>query len=217
MENNPVRVTPVYPCQQLSVAKGEELTAESIPWERFVAVELVDTVTVQSPLERTQVRACWTTEHLHIRFTCWDSYIHSTYTMRDEPLYEQDVVEVFIDERGEGTRYMELEVSPYNVIFDAMIENDGNGRLLQVDTSWDMQDLVTNVQVDQLGRILYDIRIPSASFDQPLAAGRSYRVNFYRIDELRGVREYQAWSPTGAVQFHLPAAFGTLVLESSAL
>ena len=54
---------------------------------------------------------------------------------RDEPLYEEDVVEVFIDPFGGGTTYYEFEVSPRGVLFDALIHNtlDGNK---EVDTAW---------------------------------------------------------------------------------
>ncbi len=38
---------------------------------------------------------------------------------RDDPLYTQDVVEIFIDADADGRTYDEIEVSPHNVVFDA--------------------------------------------------------------------------------------------------
>ncbi|WP_165822652.1 carbohydrate-binding family 9-like protein [Paenibacillus montanisoli] len=194
----------VYVCKKAS-AEGE-ISGE---W-----VELRDTVSAEAPAEWTKVRCGWTTDALLIQFLCGDSHIVSDYTERDEPLYNQDVVEVFIDEAGSGTGYLELEVSPRNVVFDARIANDGSGTL-GIDTSWDIEGLHTNVSEVEAGVRLYDIRVPAGSFAQPLEAGQRWRVNFYRIDENRaGVREYQAWQPTGLVNFHKPDRFGTLLFEN---
>lgn len=77
---------------------------------------------------------------------------------------------------------------------------------------WDFVGLLTNVHSDAPGRLIYEVQIPACNFDLPFRAGLQWRANFYRIDEnLDGLREYQAWQPTGAVNFHVPAAFGTMV------
>ncbi|WP_308636862.1 carbohydrate-binding family 9-like protein [Paenibacillus silvisoli] len=194
----------VYACKRMDAEGG--ISGE---W-----AELRDTVSGVKPAEWTKVRCGWTADALHIQFRCGDGHIVSDYTERDEPLYNQDVVEVFIDEAGSGTGYLELEVSPRNVVFDARIANDGQGTL-GIDLSWDIEGLRTEVNETSPGEWLYDIRIPAGSFTRPLEAGQRWRVNFYRIDENpAGVREYQAWQPTGLVNFHKPARFGTLVFEN---
>ncbi|MCZ8522549.1 MULTISPECIES: carbohydrate-binding family 9-like protein [Paenibacillus] len=190
--------------------KGNGLT---LPWPCIERAGLVDAVTGLPPAERTEISVCWNPDHVYVRFYCQDRYTKSSYTQRDEPLYEQDVVELFIDEQGEGTEYLEIEVSPNNVIFDAMIRHDGIDLMLECNTAWNMEGLVTSVYREAEDRLVYDIRLPAGAFLHPLTAGTRWRVNFYRIDEQPdGRREYQAWSPTGAAQFHRPLAFGWLVL-----
>ncbi|MBP3964988.1 carbohydrate-binding family 9-like protein [Paenibacillus lignilyticus] len=192
----------VYECKQIS-----ETNVIDSEW-----MLLRDTVSGDAPTEWTKVRCGWTADALLIQFLCEDEHIVSDYSERDEPLYNQDVVEVFIDEDGRGTHYIELEVSPRNVVFDARITNDGSGSV-GIDTDWDIEGLHTEVSEVQAGQWRYDIRIPASTFKQPLEAGLRWRVNFYRIDERRGgIREYQAWQPTGLVNFHQPQRFGTLVL-----
>ena len=156
---------------------------------------------------------CWSPEYLHIRFVCQDDYVVSDFTERDQPLYEQDVVELFIDEHGDGRNYIELEVSPHNVIFDALIHNNGDGSELITDVTWQLEGLQTAVEVDRQGHRVYLIHIPAINFKSPLMKGVCWKVNVYRIDEnVQGEREYQAWKPTGAVNFHIPARFGHLQL-----
>lgn len=195
--------TSVYACRRWNEQEG---------WESHAWVQLSDTVSGEAPAEQTQVRCGWTAEALLIQFLCEDSHIVSDFTQKDEPLYNQDVVEVFIDERCIGTGYMELEVSPRNVVFDARIGNIDN-RAVDIDLGWNIDGLETSVNRIESGELLYEIRIPAAgNFETKLEEGIRWKVNFYRIDEsVDGVREYQAWQPTGAVQFHMPGKFGTLL------
>jgi len=183
------------------------------PWEQIVGVELVETVTGQSCTDTTTVRSYWWEDMLCFQFVCLDPYAVSDFTQHDDPLYEQDVIEIFIDELGTGKRYIELEVSPNNVIFDAIIHNDGTGTITETDLAWNVSNLQTYV-VKENDTLVYYVVISSENFDQPLTHDRSLNVNFYRIDEKEdGTREYQAWSPTGAIQYHLPEKFGTLILQ----
>ncbi|MFB9329025.1 carbohydrate-binding family 9-like protein [Paenibacillus aurantiacus] len=201
----------VYRCNKIPARGPQYRSPKSIPWHLFDSVPLVDTVTCAPPLEPTRVSACWDEEFLYFRFVCQDAYMISDFTERDDPLYDQDVVEIFIDETGAGKEYMEIEVSPNNVIFDAMIENGGKGDIVYGNRSWNIDGLETEVAETAGSLRIYDIRIPMAAFRKPAEAGDCWRANFYRIDEQEdGTREYQAWSPTGVVNFHLSQMFGSL-------
>lgn len=196
---------PIYLCEQL----GTDQPA-GIPWDQIAPVLLVDTVTGSLVKEPTEVRACWTTEAWHIQFRCKDSYAIPHYENRDDPLYEQDVVEVFIDMSGEGRRYIEIEVSPFNVIFDAWIERAEDGRI-EADTSWNMEQLGTSVVLEESYGRIYELRLPWGDFAPAPVEGTEWRVNLYRIDEQPDrTREYQAWGPTGKVNFHIPSHFGRM-------
>lgn len=200
-----------YLCQEIP-KKWRTGRQDAVPWHLFEPFELVNTVTGMPVLEKTVLRACWSPDFLFVQFICEDRHIASDFLNRDDPLYEQDVVELFFDEHGNGTHYLELEVSPRNIVFDARIENDGSGNTTRTDKEWDFVGLRTNVHSDASGRLVYEVQIPAYNFDLPFRTGLHWRANFYRIDEnLDGWREYQAWSPTGAVNFHVPAKFGTMI------
>ncbi|MHA0857734.1 carbohydrate-binding family 9-like protein [Paenibacillus sp. CMAA1364] len=185
---------------------------ESLDWSNAQVISLTDTATGLPSREDTKVQACWNTDHLFIRFVCEDAHVVSDYVKRDDPLYEQDVVEVFIDEDGTGKEYLELEVSPNNIVFDAIIQNDGHQSIVGSDKSWEFRGLHTSVARDDADQLVYFIQIPSTNFKKPLQIGLQWKVNFYRIDEcVQGIREYQAWQPTRAINYHIPSKFGTML------
>ena len=61
------------------------------------------------------MRACWSESHLYVGFYCVDADIWGTYAARDDPLYEEEVVEVFLCPSGDLRHYFEIEVSPRRV------------------------------------------------------------------------------------------------------
>jgi len=96
-------VPDVYRCRQARFARpggGEE----AIDWSGCDTVRLADTATGLPPREETQVRCCWSAERFYVRFVCRNSHTVADFVSRDDPLDEQDVVELFIDEDRAGVR-----------------------------------------------------------------------------------------------------------------
>ncbi|MFC4810559.1 carbohydrate-binding family 9-like protein [Paenibacillus sp. GCM10023250] len=195
----------VYRCRYAALSADG-----SVQWAEIASVLLTDVSTGAAPALRTAVQACWTGSDLWFRFECEDDHVVATMTGHDDPLYEEDVVELFLDEDGDGTTYYELEVSPRNVVFDARIRNDLAGSKM-IELEWHAAGMTTDVREDGPLRI-YEIRLPLANFGRLPADGTAWRWNAYRIDEDRsGERRYWAWRPTGAVNYHIPERFGTLL------
>ncbi|MNZ95414.1 hypothetical protein D3C78_1145610 [compost metagenome] len=202
----------VYRCESIPAMQADIALAQ-LPWHMLPTVRLVDNVTGMPCSEHTDVKACWSTDALYFQFVCRDHLVVSQFEQRDDPLYLQDVIEVFLDEEGEGLHYMELEISPHNVIFDAKITNDGFGKITATDLAWNFESLQTEVYASAPNQFTYYISIPASNFHSPLLPGKEFKANFYRIDEQHdGTREYQAWCPTGAINFHLSQFFGTMIL-----
>jgi hypothetical protein len=177
------------------------------------------------PYQPTAFRACWTDTCLVLAFRCIDRDIWSTFTQRDEFLCAEEVVEAFLSPDGDLTRYCEFQISPRNVIFDALIHNpDLHRATMTIDTSWNCEGLETAVCIcGTLERRTdvdlwwsAEIAIPFASLRRgrkPLS-GDVWRCNFYRIDA-GPPQEFTAWSPTNETppNFHVPARFGQIVFE----
>jgi hypothetical protein len=148
---------------------------------------------------------------LLVRFDGRDRGVVATLTGRDDPLWKEDVFEVFLSPHDPPTTYYEFEVNPLGALFDARIESpEGQRETMSVDVSWDCPGLSARVRRRE-GRWSALLTIPLAPMGGESAT--AWRANFYRID--RGERdEYSAWSPTGAdpPDFHRPERFGYLTL-----
>lgn len=166
------------------------------------------------PLQATLVRAAWDEEALHVRFECEDRDAWGTFQKRDDPLWQEEVVEVFLAPGEEDpVDYAEFEVSPLGVVFDARIHNPTSMRKdMTADVMWDCPGLRWQVGRGEAKQDWWaELVIPWPG----LAAGRPrlWRANFYRVERPRdGEAEYSAWSPTltSPADFHKPARFGVL-------
>ena len=173
------------------------------------------------PRLATSVAAFYDDEYLSILFSSSDDLVRSTLFAHDAPLYEEDVVEIFITP-DVLERYYELEVSPRGTVFDARVDSpDGERATMHVDRAWNCEGLVAAVRqvTESHGSTTVDtiVRIPFAALERNTPeAGETWRANFFRIDRHpEAGDEFSAWQPTmkNPADFHVPAAFGTLCFQ----
>ncbi len=69
----------------------------------------------------TRFRAQWTPSTLYVRFDADDTSPWFTMSRRDAPIWEEEVVEIFLDPAGLGIDYFELEISPATVVCDLRV------------------------------------------------------------------------------------------------
>ena len=196
-------------------------------WERAGAVgprRLADGSGVAA--QRTEVRLAWDARGLYVRFECADRDAWGTYRRRNDPIYLEEVVEVFLAP-GEAAprRYWELEVSPLGTLFDAWIDNpDGRRDTLRADPGWDCPGLRWEVGRGGAREDWWAaLALPWSALSPDAGPGGPppalWRANLYRIERPRdgSPPEFSAWSPTLAdpPDFHRPARFGSLELAAS--
>ena len=171
----------------------------------------------------TRLRALWSVEALWLRFDAVDAAPWSTMTERDDPIWNEEVVEIFLDLDGSGTNYAELEISPANVVCDVRMVQGLPDK--QMDLSWNLEGVETRVDhgdVDGGRGWTARARVPWAGFASlpsaagvalPPRSGNTWRFNAFRIKRPYGPAEpdrdviFAAWSDPGAAGFHVPAAF----------
>lgn len=188
-------------------------------WYDYPFVVLSHAVTGESLVQATVVRLVATPHAMWLRFDCADVAPQATLRGHDEPIYTEEVVELFIAQ-GATTpiRYCEFQVNPLNTRFDGMIDNPHEDRVhLRLDTSWD-PPWQSWVQCDASGwQVVMCIPWGTLGAESPLG---HWRLNLLRID--RGFAHYpseeSAWSPPlrQPADFHVPSRFGVLeVLHAS--
>lgn len=184
-------------------------------WEEAQAAHLVDVETGKNPFLSTEFRILRDDEQqaLFVRFLGEDDQVVSTYRMHQEPLYRQDVFELFMLDGADPLHYKEIEVSPYDRRFTGKIiyQTDTKRKL---DMGWEIPGFITRTQYDPKALQIVSVwKMPYAGFAGSPEAGTSWRFNAFRVDHsLRG-EDLQAWQPTGKRNFHIPKVFGELVFE----
>lgn len=171
-----------------------------------------------APRLSTDIALFYDEDYLSVLFTASDDFICASYLEHDAPLYEEDVVEIFVAP-ATLTSYFEIEVNPRATIFDALVESPhGTRETMHVERSWTCEGLVAAVRVQEASgavtRLDTIVRIPFFALERGTPAdGETWRCNFYRIDRHPELGdEYSAWQPTRRkpADFHVPSAFGEI-------
>jgi hypothetical protein len=180
----------------------------------------------------TEFAALSARDALYLRFDARDASPWHTMTRRDEHLWEEEVVEAFLDLDRSGHDYGEFEISPANVICDVRMISpypDKKG-----DLTWNMEGLETRVVPLQdaagktigwtaLARLPWQgfRTLPSAAHvSLPPKPGDRWRFNVFRVERPGGKEHPEqglveaAWSDPHSPSFHVPAAFRDFVFAA---
>ena len=71
----------------------------------------------------TDCKLLWDDKALYVLFVCRDSDIQAKLKKHDDPLYSEDVVEIFLDADADMKTYMELIVNPLGTTFDNYVHS----------------------------------------------------------------------------------------------
>jgi hypothetical protein len=190
-------------------------------WTAAAQVELVGSFDGQKPATRTTARLLYDDQAVYVAFDCEDPDVWGTLLNRDEAIYTQEVVEIFIDANGDGRTYNEMEVSPHNTVFDAYFPARRQGMDLtfdaQMQTAVKVRGTLDNPN-DRDDGWSVEMRIPIARLAEvpnvPPKKGDRWRFNLFRLEHLeRRNVEGQAFSPLFVGDFHHLPRFGWLVFE----
>ncbi len=174
---------------------------------------------------RTRFQACWDREALHVRWDALDDGPWHTMTKRDEHIWEEEVVEIFLDADHSGRNYYELEINPVNVVCDLRVERPWPS--LKSLTDWNLEGLATSVvplkdmhgtvegwsAIARLPFAGLESLYPAAAVALPPQPGATWWFNVFRIKRPGGPAKpdegavYAAWSRPSGPSFHDPAAF----------
>lgn len=187
----------------------------------------VDTLTGAPALFKSEAKVAWDDKFLYIAFENVDDDVWSSLKKRDDKLWTQEAVEVFIDANGDGKDYVELQVNPLGTIFDSYLvsyrknDNAWNSKLVAAvkvdgtlnkrddkDKGWTVEMAIP--WVDTKGKGTYALQLPPK-------VGDIWRLNFFRMEVPQKRSQLAAaWSPPLVGDFHKLDRFGQVVFADVA-
>ncbi|MEW5977327.1 MAG: carbohydrate-binding family 9-like protein [Acidobacteriota bacterium] len=209
---------PVYQVPKTTTAIQIDGNLDDVSWSTAPAVTLVQNRDGSPAPYPTEARLLYDDQYLYFAFRCKDENIWATMKQRDEHLWMEEVVEVFVQGDPAHSSYIELEVNPLNAMIDIFLLDI---RKPIPYATWNSARLRWNVQVKGTvdGRPgdqewTCEMALPHeevvTALHLPPRAGDRWRVNLYRIDQ-KPKKILLAWSPTLKDDFHVPSMFGEIV------
>jgi hypothetical protein len=166
-----------------------------------------------------EIRSRWTHKYLYLLFICTYRTLNLNLAPRTDvetnKLWQWDVAEAFIgSDFSNIRRYKEFEVSPQgewvdlDVNLDAPHHEDG--------WVWNSGFKVA-ARINRETHAWYGfMQIPYSAIDsRPAAVNNILRANFFLSEGAGPNHDELAWQPTHQPTFHVPEAFGMLVLSSA--
>jgi len=168
-----------------------------------------------------------------VAWECEDPDVWATIRDRDGNLWEEEVVELYVDPDGDGRNYKEFEINPLNTVVDLNIpySEEGSPHDVAGALRWNATGLKTAVRVggtvgnpkDRDVGWTCEAAIPIRNFTTarslPPRVGDTWRVQLLRINRSTprsgasanapAPPQFSAWSLTDT--FHNPSRFGVLV------
>jgi hypothetical protein len=167
---------------------------------------------------QTEARVLYDERFIYFAFRVVDQNVWATMKRRDEHLWLEEVVEVFLQANPSIPNYIELEVNPLGTMLDTYLID--RRKPLHYE-SWNSEHLRWAVQVEgtvdgqdgdrgwscELALPFEDIASATHVPPQP---GDRWRMNLYRVEQKPKVAEL-AWSPTLQDDFHVLPRLGEIV------
>ncbi|HUH03208.1 MAG TPA: carbohydrate-binding family 9-like protein [Kofleriaceae bacterium] len=166
--------------------------------------------------QKTSAKLLYDDEHLYVFVQVQDKDVASQYTKNDDPMWKEDVVEIFIDADKSGQGYVELQVNPNNAQFDSWFPQTRaqkfhlewsagmksavvvHGTLNQrddEDRGWDVELAIPLAAVKGLD--------PAMKVTLPPAVGDTWKLNIVRGEKpAKGNLVASSWNPITYKDFH---------------
>ena len=226
---------PSYSCARTGTPPVIDGDGSEAVWAAAQRLELVDVedLTGQRQFSRTTaVKMLWDDDNIYFLFDLIDEDVWSTFRNRDDLVWQQEVVEIYLDPDGDGLNYAEIEINPLNTVFDLLLSrpwgDGGTGfpewspefsSAVRVDGTVNNPDDVDRGWTVEVAlpweALATDIRDVMNGQSLPPQVGDQWRMNLYRFERPReGTEETgaqpSAWGPVGVNDFHRPDRFGRL-------
>jgi hypothetical protein len=163
----------------------------------------------------TNVRVLWSERALYMLWELDGAGLNVDTTrpvsVEREKLFQEDCVELFLaPDPAERRRYFEIELGPMGHFFDLLIDR----RKGTSDAGFSSNAQIRTTVDRAHGKATIEVALRNPELVGALRRDAKLPVGLFRM-EGKAPRQFLAWSPTRTPRpnFHVPDAFGTLVLQ----
>ena len=175
--------------------------------------------------QKTAVKILRDQDTLYVGYECEDTDVTAIYEKRDDPVYEDDCVEIFIKPSDGTDSYFGMEMNARGVLYDYFYPFPKD---LDPKLNFDGVRLITNIRGtlnkrdDQDQGWALELAIPFKNFSRltnqlPPKAGDQWRVQINRWDGVNDAngRRLSMWCHSGMKEAdpHNPERFGIIVFK----
>lgn len=169
-------------------------------------------------------RLMWDDDALYVAMELDDPLLRAPGQAQDDHLWEHDCVELMIDPDGDERRYLELQVSPRNVVFDTWFDTYRAPQPFG-HVAWSSglrsavhaRGTIDDDEADEGYSV--EIAIPWSAFVAagrqavPPSEGETFRLQLYVLDERSDGQWAVGWSAPMVGDFHVPPRFGHVIFD----
>ncbi len=221
--------------------KSDEKDWSRAPWTE----DFTDIVTgaAAEVNKRARCKMLWDSAFLYVYAEFKEQDIWASLTKQDEPIFQDNALEIFINPDGSTFNYFEFQINANEAVWDLFMPRPyrSGGRGL---SSWDIRGLQKAVHIagtlnhpaDRDTSWSIELAIPFAALDirrPPVKSGTIWRMNFSRVqwqldavdgryarrrDKASGKllpERYMVWSPQGIVNLHYPERWGYVLFADT--
>jgi Carbohydrate family 9 binding domain-like len=190
-------------------------------WQRAASIQLLFPWDVQTGAkQRTIVKLLRDQTYLYVAYECEDADLTAQFLNRDDPVYKDDCVEIFIKPSEKTDSYIGLEMNARGVLFDYFYpfpgKNEHGFNLDGVLLKTTLHGTLNQSDDKDQGWSL-ELAIPWQSLSKlaermPPIAGEEWRVQINRWDGTEPNRRLSMWCHSGMKRPspHNPERFGLL-------
>ena len=188
------------------IVKTTAILPVDVDWNSIKAFSLISNDGVSEALYKTQCRMCYNENGILLKYEVHDDKINCAMTNYNDPIYDEETVELFIQPTDDMHSYLEVEWNGIGGVFLSNIDNDlkGTTKTLFVDDNIVKSDIYG----EDFGWSVLGF-LPKSLFSAPMMG--EWRFNGYRIKRKPDNSMYlYAFSPTIEERFHIPEKFAVL-------
>ncbi|MBA2705192.1 MAG: hypothetical protein H0U60_15245 [Blastocatellia bacterium] len=223
--NGQERRLPVYEVARVTERIKVDGRIDETAWaEAPIVGDFVNNRDGSRSQHKTEARVLYDDDFIYFSFRSVDKNIWATFKRRDEHLWLEEVVEVFVQADPCLPNYIELEVNPLGTMLDIYLLDVRKPLHYE---SWNSEKLQWGVQVvgtvdgkdgdrEWTCEMALPIEDVVTALHRPPQPGDRWRMNLYRVERLPEPAEL-AWSPTLQDDFHILPRFGEIVFTNRQL